>query len=92
MLHLNESIDNLYFSIRVENVLKLKNIKTVSDLISCTRYDLLRSPNFGKKSLKEVEDALDQHGLWLSNGRPPDFASMVEAGEVGYLPWYIFCH
>lgn len=54
------------FSVRTNNVFAAQNCQNIGDLISLTKSDLLRQPNFGRKSLKEVIESLDRYGLKLA--------------------------
>ncbi|TXI95437.1 MAG: hypothetical protein E6Q34_03085 [Burkholderiaceae bacterium] len=58
-------VDGLGFSTRVQNVLDGMRVETLSDLVSLTDSDLLRSPNLGRKSLTEIHQILSTHGLSL---------------------------
>ncbi|TXH09491.1 MAG: DNA-directed RNA polymerase subunit alpha, partial [Gammaproteobacteria bacterium] len=60
-----ERVDGLGFSTRVQNVLDGMRVETLSDLVSLTDRDLLRSPNLGRKSLTEIHQVLSTHGLSL---------------------------
>lgn len=62
---LNKSIDYLEFTIRVHNCLKAENIHTIRDLVKRSSTDLLITPNLGRKSLKEIIETLEKHGLSL---------------------------
>jgi len=64
-------------SVRSRNALQLKSIHTMGDLIERTEEDLLRINNFGKKSLAELYDLLDEHGL--------RFGMKIERDEDGQL-------
>ena len=50
-------------SVRTINCLKMAGINTVADLVKLNRADLLKFRNFGKKSLTELDEWLDAHGL-----------------------------
>lgn len=56
-------IEDLEISVRAYNCLKSNNIKTLGDIVSYTEQDLLKLKNFGKKSLKELEEIVHQFGL-----------------------------
>jgi DNA-directed RNA polymerase, alpha subunit, bacterial and chloroplast-type len=65
-------IEELDFSVRTYNCLKKANILTVGELAQITEADLMNIRNFGKKSLTEVKEKLNQLGLTLkdSDGSP----------------------
>jgi DNA-directed RNA polymerase alpha subunit len=50
---------------RAANALGILKIKTVRDLIAINKRQLRHIPNLGKKSLREIENALSRHGLRL---------------------------
>ena len=61
---MEKPIDDLAeISVRSRSALQLKSIHTLGDLIVRTEEDLLGINNFGKKSLAELYDLLDAHGL-----------------------------
>lgn len=62
-------LDELELSIRAYNCLKNEGIETLRELVVKTELDLIRTPNFGRVSLKEVVDMLAEFGLSLS-GKP----------------------
>jgi DNA-directed RNA polymerase subunit alpha len=59
--------------------LKNANIKAIADLVQRTESDMLRTKNFGKKSLNEIKEILAEMGLSL--GMKLDHASQSGAGE-----------
>ncbi len=62
---LSQSVDDLELSVRSHNCLKNAEIKTLADLVAKSELDLLQTKNFGKKSLKEIREVIDQMGLKL---------------------------
>jgi hypothetical protein len=67
---LEQKIDYLELSVRSINCLKYsakEPVIYVKDLIQYTAHDLMMRPNFGKKSLQEIEDVLKNHGLSLKS-------------------------
>ena len=62
-------LDELELSIRAYNCLKNEGVETLRELVVKTELDLIRTPNFGRVSLKEVVDMLAEFGLSLS-GKP----------------------
>jgi len=61
--NLLKSVDELELSVRAQNCLKNANIKTIADLVQKTEYDMLRTKNFGRKSLNEIKEILAGMGL-----------------------------
>jgi DNA-directed RNA polymerase alpha subunit len=55
---LSKSIDDLELTIRSHNCLNAENIKTIGQLVTKTENDLLKTPNLGRKSLKEIKEEL----------------------------------
>ena len=67
-------VDELELTVRSANCLKAENIHYIGDLVQRTEVELLRTPNLGKKSLTEVKEVLQGHGLMLGmrlDGWPP---------------------
>ncbi len=62
---LGRSVDELELSVRSYNCLKNANIKTIGDLVSKTEVEMLKTKNFGRKSLNEIKDILAEMGLSL---------------------------
>ena len=71
---LMKPVDELELTVRSANCLKAENINYIGDLVQKTEVELLRTPNLGKKSLTEIKQVLDNHGLQLGmrlDGWPP---------------------
>jgi DNA-directed RNA polymerase subunit alpha len=67
-------VDELELTVRSANCLKAENIHYIGDLVQRTEVELLRTPNLGKKSLTEIKEVLESHGLSLGmrlEGWPP---------------------
>lgn len=67
-------VDELELTVRSANCLKAENINYIGDLVQRTEVELLRTPNLGKKSLTEIKEVLESHGLALGmivEGWPP---------------------
>jgi DNA-directed RNA polymerase subunit alpha len=62
---LERSIDELDLSVRSINTLKNANIHTLADLLTRSEKDILEAKGFGRKSLEELEEALEKLGLEL---------------------------
>ncbi len=58
-------VDELELTVRSANCLKAENIHYIGDLVQRTEVELLRTPNLGKKSLTEIKEVLESHGLTL---------------------------
>ncbi len=63
--HLNRSVEELELSVRSYNCLKNANIQTIGDLVVRSESDMLKTKNFGRKSLNEIKDILVSMGLGL---------------------------
>src|SRR5206468_10617436 len=63
--HLFRSVNELELSVRAANCLKNANIKTIADLVQKTEGEMLKTKNFGKKSLNEIKEILSEMGLTL---------------------------
>ena len=59
------SIEELELTVRSTNCLKAESIFLIGDLLQRTEFDLLKTPNLGKKSLNEIKDVLAAKGLSL---------------------------
>ena len=64
-------------SVRSRNSLQKENIRTLGDLVQRSEDEMLQIENFGKKSLKEISDFLEEHGL--------RFGMQLETGDDGRL-------
>jgi DNA-directed RNA polymerase subunit alpha len=60
---MNRSVEELELSVRSYNCLKNANIQTISDLVQKTEAEMLRTKNFGRKSLNEIKEILGGLGL-----------------------------
>jgi DNA-directed RNA polymerase subunit alpha len=63
--NLLRSVDELELSVRAANCLQAANIRYIGDLVQKTEQDMLKTKNFGRKSLKEIKDILAEMGLTL---------------------------
>ncbi len=63
--NLLRKVDELELSVRSANCLKNDNIIYIGDLVQKTEAEMLRTPNFGRKSLNEIKEVLTQMGLHL---------------------------
>jgi DNA-directed RNA polymerase subunit alpha len=62
---LNRSVEELELSVRSYNCLKNANIQTIAELVQKTEAEMLRTKNFGRKSLNEIKEILGTIGLSL---------------------------
>jgi DNA-directed RNA polymerase subunit alpha len=63
--HLDRSVEELELSVRSYNCLKNANIQTIRELVQKTESEMLKTKNFGRKSLNEIKDILAKMGLSL---------------------------
>jgi DNA-directed RNA polymerase subunit alpha len=63
--HLDKSVEELELSVRSYNCLKNANIRTIRELVQKTEPEMLKTKNFGRKSLNEIKDILASMGLSL---------------------------
>jgi DNA-directed RNA polymerase subunit alpha len=61
----SRSVDELELSVRSYNCLKNANIKSIGDLVTRSEAEMLKTKNFGRKSLNEIKDILAEMGLSL---------------------------
>jgi DNA-directed RNA polymerase subunit alpha len=73
--NLKRSVEELELSVRSYNCLKNADIKTIADLVQKTEAEMLKTKNFGRKSLNEIKEILSEMGLSFGmklgeDGRP----------------------
>jgi DNA-directed RNA polymerase subunit alpha len=81
---LNRSVEELELSVRSYNCLKNANIQTIGDLVQKSEAEMLRTKNFGRKSLNEIKEILA--GLGLSFGMKFDAQGRLVSGGAPSLP------
>src|SRR5919199_886238 len=72
--NLDKSVEELELSVRSYNCLKNANIRTIRELVQKTEAEMLKTKNFGRKSLNEIKEILSNMGLSLGmkvDGWPP---------------------
>jgi DNA-directed RNA polymerase subunit alpha len=83
-----KKVDELELSVRSANCLKNDNIVYIGDLIQKTEAEMLRTPNFGRKSLNEIKEVLAQMGLHLgmevANWPPENIDELAKRYEDHY--------
>jgi DNA-directed RNA polymerase subunit alpha len=85
--NLFRSVDELELSVRSANCLKHANIKLIGDLVQKTEAEILATKNFGRKSLNEIKEILDEMGLSLGmkleNWPPRAAKEEMESEAIG---------
>ena len=83
-----KKVDELELSVRSANCLKNDNIVYIGDLIQKTEAEMLRTPNFGRKSLNEIKEVLAGMGLHLGmevpNWPPENIEDLAKKFEDQY--------
>jgi DNA-directed RNA polymerase subunit alpha len=83
-----KKVDELELSVRSANCLKNDNIVYIGDLIQKTEAEMLRTPNFGRKSLNEIKEVLASMGLHLGmevqNWPPENIEELAKRYEDQY--------
>ena len=81
-----KNIDDLELSVRALNCLKNANIRFIGELVQKTEEELLKTKNFGRKSLNEIKNVLHQMGLSLGmelqDFPDPEILKKIEGGQV----------
>jgi DNA-directed RNA polymerase subunit alpha len=80
--NLLKSVDELELSVRSFNCLKNANIRTIADLVQKTEQEMLRTKNFGKKSLNEIREVIKSMGLDFNMRIDPDALLDVISSKV----------
>ncbi|MBM3585509.1 MAG: DNA-directed RNA polymerase subunit alpha [Alphaproteobacteria bacterium] len=87
-VNLLRKVGELELSVRSANCLKNDNIVYIGDLVQKSEGEMMRTPNFGRKSLNEIKDVLSQMGLHLGmkipNWPPENIEEMVKKLEEQY--------
>jgi DNA-directed RNA polymerase subunit alpha len=82
--NLNRSVEELELSVRSYNCLKNANIQTIGELVQKTEAEMLKTKNFGRKSLNEIKEILASMGLSL--GMKIDEQGNAVPGPTSSLP------
>jgi DNA-directed RNA polymerase subunit alpha len=86
--NLLKRVDELEFSVRSANCLKNDNILYIGDLVQRTEADMLRTPNFGRKSLNEIREVLNKMnltlGMKIDNWPPKNIEELAKKHEDKY--------
>jgi DNA-directed RNA polymerase subunit alpha len=85
-----KKVDELELSVRSANCLKNDNIVYIGDLIQKTEAEMLRTPNFGRKSLNEIKEVLSGMGLHLGmdveDWPPENIEDLAKKFEDAFSP------
>ncbi|MDX2050396.1 MAG: DNA-directed RNA polymerase subunit alpha [Rickettsiaceae bacterium] len=83
-----KKVDELELSVRSQNCLKNDNIVYIGDLIIKTESEMLKTPNFGRKSLNEIKEVLASYnlkfGMEIKNWPPENLADLAKNHEEPY--------
>src|SRR2546422_3561920 len=77
--NLFRNVDELELSVRASNCLQTANVRTIADLVQKTEAELLKTKNFGKKSLNEIKTILGEMGLSLGMRLDPEELERLRA-------------
>ncbi|NIQ96615.1 MAG: DNA-directed RNA polymerase subunit alpha [Desulfuromonadales bacterium] len=84
--NLYRSVEELELSVRSANCLKNANIRLIGELVQKTEAEMLKTQNFGRKSLNEIKDILAEMGLTLGmkleNFPDPEYLKMIEKSRA----------
>lgn len=83
--NLNRSVDELELSVRSYNCLKNADIRTIGELVQKSESEMLKTKNFGRKSLNEIKEILHGMGLTLGMDLEAQSAETVPGGGVESL-------
>jgi DNA-directed RNA polymerase subunit alpha len=77
-------VDELELSLRAANCLRNDNIVYIGDLVRKTEAEMLRTPNFGRRSLNEIKEVLAHMGVHLGTNVPDWPPENLEALAEAY--------
>ena len=79
---LSKSIDHLELSVRSNNCLRSAGIEKIYKLVQKTEDELLKTKNFGRKSLTEIKETLQDLGLGLNLELHPRLVEKIESSQA----------
>ena len=82
LTNLSKSVEELELSVRSYNCLKNANIEAIAELVQKTDSEMLRTRNFGRKSLNEIKEILDDMGLYLGMKLEEDVLKQIKATQA----------
>jgi DNA-directed RNA polymerase subunit alpha len=80
--NLSKSVEELELSVRSYNCLKNANIKTIGELVQKSESEMLKTKNFGRKSLNEIKEILETLGLSLGMKLDEELLTELAKSEV----------
>jgi len=82
--NLSKNVEELELSVRSANCLKNAGIRTIYELVQKTEAEMLKTKNFGKKSLNEIKELLETMGLHfgMKLDHIPPFAEVIKKPEA----------
>lgn len=82
LINLSKSVEELELSVRSYNCLKNANIQAIAELVQKTDSEMLRTRNFGRKSLNEIKEILDDMGLYLGMKLEEDVLKQIKITQA----------
>lgn len=86
--NLLKKVEELELSVRSANCLKNDNVVYIGDLVQKTEAEMLKTPNFGRKSLNEIKEVLGtmglRFGMQLENWPPENIEDLARKFEDPY--------
>ncbi len=86
MEHLNKLVDELELSVRSYNCLKNASIRTIGELVQKTEAEMLKTKNFGRKSLNEIKEILSTMNLGLGMSLDDEGRPVSQTPELNQAP------
>ena len=84
--NLMKRIEDCQLSMRTLNCLRYFPLTYLEELASVSAHELLRQPNFGRKSLNEVKEILEMHGMMLGTGDGKHFLVVNTTNTFEVIP------
>ena len=84
--NLMKRIEDCELSMRTLNCLRNFPLTYLEELASITPHELLRTPNFGRKSLNEVKEILNMYGMMLGTGEKKDYLVINTTNTFEIIP------
>ena len=84
--NLMRRIEDCELSVRTSNCLKLFPLTYLEELTAITEHELLRTPNFGRKSLAEIKEVLSMYGMMFRTGEKKDYLVINTTNTFEVIP------